>query len=475
MPASTDEPTRVDLLLTDGIVVTMDENRTVYSPGFVAITGSTITAVGPMSRRNAFEAGQTRSIAGNVVLPGLVNGHTHLTNGIHRGVYDEMPLAEWIPDAMWPVVRSCSRDRCYAGARVALAENLLNGVTTVIAGEFAVPDRSSMDGVLDAVTEARIRAVVSRVSVDSDESDDPSQATDEDVREAVDDALVEVTRLRAAYDSPLVEVVPEPLGVLRSTPEMVCEMTAYARAEGTRMTMHVASSPDEIKESQRRYGRGPIEQLAELDALGEHLHIAHCVIATPTEMRMLADASTGVSHNPVSNLMYAVGTAQLDELLRAGVSVGLGTDGASTNNGQNMWETMKMAVFLQKSRFGATWGSGELALELATIGGARAIGMADTIGSLEPGKQADLIVVDLDVPQHLPRLTWPSNLVYSHEHTAIDTVMVAGEVLVESGRLVGWDMAQIAAEANRAAGEVDAATGVFSRYQRRTRWNWVAG
>lgn len=466
-------PIPVDLLLTGAAVVTMDAERHVYAPGFLAVTGDAITAVGPAAERGRYVAAHTRDLPGHVILPGMVNGHTHLTNGIHRGLYDEMPLGEWVRAAMWPVVRSCTRERCHAGARVSLAENLLNGVTTVVAGEFAVPDRSSMDGVLDAVADSGIRAVVSRVSVDSDESGDPSQATDEDVRESIDSALAEVSRLRAWYDSPLVEVVPEPLGVLRCTPDMVREMTAYARAEGTRMTMHVASSPDEIVECRRRYGRGPIEFLADQDALGEHLLIAHCVIATPGEMDLLARHSTGVSHNPVSNLMYAVGTAQLHELLEAGVAVGLGTDGSSTNNGQNMWEAMKMAMFLQKARFGATWGSAELALELATIGGACAIGLGERIGSLEPGKQADLMSVDLDVPQHAPRATWPSNIVYSNEHTAVRTVMVAGRILVEDGELSGWDLPEVCAAAARAADEVEAETGVYGRYRARTRWTWV--
>ena len=468
-------PRRVDTLLSDAVVVTMDAERRVFDPGFVAITDGVIAAVGPAAEQANYLATDTRKLAGRVVLPGLVNGHTHLTNGIHRGLYDEMPLGEWISAAMWPVVRSCTRDRCYAGARISIAENLLNGVTTVVAGEFSTPDRQAIDGVLDAVAESGIRAVVSRVSVDSDESDDPSQATDEDVRESADAALAEVSRLRAAYDSNLVEVVPEPLGVLRCTPDMVREMTAYARSEGTRMTMHVASSPDEIAECERRYGCWPIEFLAEQDALGAHLLIAHCVLAKPEEMALLAATATGVSHNPVSNLMYAVGTAQLDELLQAGVAVGLGTDGSSTNNGQNMWEAMKMAMFLQKVRKGPTWGSGELALELGSLGGARAIGLDDRIGSLEPGKQADLIVVALDVPQHVPRATWPSNIVYSNEHTAVRTVMVAGRVLVDDGVLVGWDIPEICAAAHRAADEVEAATGVYGRYQQRTRWTWVRG
>ena len=147
--------------------------------------------------------------------------------------------------------------------------------------------------------------------------------------------------------------------------------------------------------------------------------IAHCVWPNEKERRLLAETSTGVSHNPVANLMYASGPRPLAEMIEAGVRIGLGTDGASTNNGQNLWETMKMAIFMQKSRFGAAWGSAELALELATIGGARAIGMDSEIGSIEVGKRADLIVIDLLQPHLVPRSTWPSNLVYSGDPHAV--------------------------------------------------------
>jgi 5-methylthioadenosine/S-adenosylhomocysteine deaminase len=155
--------------------------------------------------------------------------------------------------------------------------------------------------------------------------------------------------------------------------------------------------------------------------------------------------------------------------------VGLGTDGQSTNNGQSLWETMKYAMFAQKGRFGAQWGSAELALELATIGGARAIGMEDRIGSLQAGKQADLILVDLWAPQFQPRSTWPSNLVYANLPSAVDTVLVAGSVLVEGGRLRAWDADEIIAGANRASAEMESRTGLGAKYRARSRWSWVEG
>jgi 5-methylthioadenosine/S-adenosylhomocysteine deaminase len=464
----------VDLLLRGAIVVTMDGGRTVYDPGYVAVTKGVITGVGPDASWKGVAA-QVRDLAGHVVMPGLVNGHTHLSNGITRGLFDELPLAEWVDTGMWPTMRASTFDSAYHGARVALSENLLGGVTTTVVGEFGVPARDMMDGVLRAVTESRTRSVVARISVDSPDEHDPSQATPPDVREDIDAALSEVDRLRATYDSPLVEVVPEPLGVLRCSADMVREFTAYARTEGTRMTMHLASSPDERDEAQYRFGKGSIERLHDLGALGPHLLVAHCVWNDERERELLAEAGTGVSHNPVANLMYASGLMPLAEMLDAGVRVGLGTDGASTNNGQNMWEVMKTAVFLQKSRFGAGWGSAELAMELATLGGARAIGMDDRIGSLEVGKCADLVVLSLDRPQLVPRSTWPSNIVYSFAPDAVRTVVVDGQVVVDDGRVLAWDMDNVMAEGNRMAQEMDARTGLATAYRGRSGWRWVLG
>lgn len=466
------EVEQVDLVLTGATVVTMDSDRRVIEDGHVAIRDGRIVSVGP-ARECRVVATETRQLQDAVILPGLVNGHTHLSNGISRGLFDELPLADWVEHGMWPSLRASREETAFHGARVALAENLLGGVTTNVVGEFGSPNHDSIEGVLRAVTESRSRAVVARIAVDSDDDHDPSQATAADVRESVEGALAEVSRLRAAFDSDLVEVVPEPLGVLRCTAEMVREFAAYARSEGTRMTMHVASSPDERDEALHRFGQGSIEQLAELGVLGDHLLIAHCVWPNDNELRLLADSGTGVSHNPVANLMYASGLAPLAEMIDAGVRVGLGTDGASTNNGQNMWEAMKFAVFLQKSRFGANWGSAELALELATIGGSRAIGMDDEIGSLEPGKRADLMVADLGRPHLVPRGTWPSNLVYSGNPDAVTMVLVNGEILVDEGRLTQWDHGDVVAGGDAAAAQMNAATGLADRYRGRSRWTWI--
>ena len=463
-----------DIVVSGGAVASMNSQRTVYDPGYVAVRNNIIVGVGPQDECD-FVADRIIPADRSAVMPGLVNCHTHLSNGVSRGLFDELPLSEWVDKAMWPTLRATTENFAYEGARVSLAENILGGVTTMVVGEFGRPSPQVLDGTLRAIAESGSRAVVARISVDSAVDSDPSQSTAVDARETIGEALAEVMRLRSTYGSSLVEVVPEALGVLRCTPEMISEFASFARSENTRMTMHVASSPDEARESRLRLGMGSIERLHEIGALGPHLLIAHCVLPSADEIIMLAESRTGVSHNPVSNLMYATGIAPLSEMLDAGVRVGLGTDGASTNNGQNLWETMKMAIFLQKSRLSATWGSAELALELATIGGARAIGMEDMIGSLEVGKRADLIVIDLDRPHLLPRNTWPSNLVYSQNSSAVRTVIIDGEVVVKGGELLNWHCADLADRANAAAAAMNSQTGLADMYRERTRWIWNPG
>lgn len=470
MPPPSAEP--VDLLLAGGTVVSMDAHRRVWQRGYVAVRGGAIVGVGDLASCHS-RPGHTIDTTGLVVIPGLVNCHTHLSHGVYRGLLDELPLADWAGGGVWNLVRDSDRETCYAGARVSLTENVVRGVTTVAAGEMSSVDVHAIDGVLQAVRESGIRALVARMSADSDDETDASQTMPAAVREGVDTALAEVSRLRAEFAAPTVEVVPEPLGILRCTPRMVREMAAYARTEQCRMTMHVASSHDEIAECRRRYGMGCIEKLQQLGVLGEHLLIAHCLRCSPDEMRLLADTGTGVSHNPVSNLMYALGVAPLAELLDAGVRVGLGTDGSSTNNGQDLWETMKMAVFLQKDRQGATWGSAELALELATIGGAQALGMDDTIGSIEIGKRADLVVLDPGRPGVAPRSTWVSNLVYAPDSSAVRTVLVDGRPVAVDGKVVAWDDDLTVQLADAAALALDERGGLAAKYRARSRWRWI--
>jgi 5-methylthioadenosine/S-adenosylhomocysteine deaminase len=254
---------------------------------------------------------------------------------------------------------------------------------------------------------------------------------------------------------------------------MVQAMHEVSGRSGSLFTMHAASSQDEREASRRRFGHGSISELEKLGVLGPKTLLAHAIWLDDEEIALLATRGTGISHNPVSNAYYASGIARLPDLLRAGVRVGLGVDGASTNNSQNLWETMKMSMLMQKqAREQPDFGSAELALELATRGGAAALHMENEIGSLEAGKRADFIVIDIDRPSLAPESSIVSNLVYSNDPWAVREVYVDGELLVENGEHRRLKRQQVIGSANDAFRKVITQAGLSEYLQTRGRWRW---
>jgi 5-methylthioadenosine/S-adenosylhomocysteine deaminase len=268
-------------------------------------------------------------------------------------------------------------------------------------------------------------------------------------------------------------VTPEAIGVLRCTPEMVQAMHAVSVEHQCLFTMHAASSQDERDASRKRFGHGSITQLERLGVLGPRTLLAHAIWLDDAEIRLLAERGTGLSHNPVSNAYYASGVARLPELLAAGARVGLGVDGASTNNGQNVWETMKMAMLFQKQfREQPGFGSAELALELMTRGGAAALHLEREIGSLEAGKRADFIVIDTERVSLAPSQTIVSNLVYSNDPWAVRDVYVDGEHIVQDGVHRAFDRPAVIRGAQAALARVLERAGLTNYIEGRSRWQW---
>ena len=253
---------------------------------------------------------------------------------------------------------------------------MCTGVTTTTSGEIPAAHPDMIDAVLTAVERSGIRAVVSRIAMDSADESGAAQYIPPAYRDKPSFAADEVRRLQKRFNSSRVSVAPEALGVLRCTPDMIHAMHAVAVESGSLYTMHAASSQDERDESRRRFGHGSITELERLGVLGPKTLLAHAIWLDDREIAVLAERGTGLSHNPVSNAYYASGIARLSQLLSAGVRVGVGVDGASTNNSQNMWESAKMAMLFQKQKLEqASFGSAELALELLTRGGAAALHM----------------------------------------------------------------------------------------------------
>jgi 5-methylthioadenosine/S-adenosylhomocysteine deaminase len=461
-------------ILTDAMVVTMDDERRAYESGYVWLRDGRIHRVGPTTElAQTSEQVARRSLKGQLIMPGLINCHTHLSNGILRGIYDEMPLEVWFSKGMWPVLDALDGPSAEAGAELALLELTTTGVTTIATGEFGTPHPEVPDGVLTAVGRSGTRAVVSRITVDSGDESSAAQFIPKPYRERLPDAVDEVRRLQRAFNSDRVSVAPEALGVLRCTSDMVVGMHALAVDTDSHFLMHAASSQDERDESRRRFGHGSISELERLGVLAPKTLLAHAVWLDDEEIALLAERQTGVSHNPVSNAYYASGLARLSKLLERKVRVGLGTDGASTNNGQNVWETMKMALLFQKQELEqASFGSAELALELMTRGGAAALHMDSEIGSLEAGKRADLIVIDTERVALSPPQTVVSNLVYSNDPGAVRDVYVQGEAVVLDGVHQRLDREAAIGRAREALARLLKRTGLDSYLNGRGSWQW---
>ena len=463
-----------DLILADAMLITMDDERRAFESGFVWMRDGRIHRVGAMSDLGVVpDDADHRSVGGRLIMPGLINCHTHLSNGILRGIFDEMPLEVWFSKGMWPVLDALDGANGEAGAELSLLELMSMGVTTTAVGEFGTPNNDLLDGTLRAVHKSGVRAVVSRMTVDNPDDSSPAQFIPEAYREKPSIAADEVRRLQRAYNSALVSVGPEALGVMRCTPEMVVAMHEVAVETGSHFLMHAAASQDARDESRRRFGHGSITELEKLGVLGPKTLLAHTIWLDDREIAQLVEHQTGVSHNPVSNAYYAAGVARLPAMLDAGIRTGLGVDGASTNNSQNVWETMKMAVLFQKQwREDANFGSAELALELMTRGGAHALHMEDQIGSLETGKRADLIVIDLDTVALAPAQTVISNLIYSNDPAAVRDVYVDGELVVFERKHRYLDRAAVIEGARLALGRLLKQTGLDSYISGRSSWQW---
>lgn len=463
-----------EYIIRDATVLTMNDGRDCHESGYIWVRGEQIHRVGGVASLSDVPPGvEVRSARGRLIMPGLVNAHGHLSNGILRGIYDEMPLSVWFSKGMWPVLEAQDTQTGTAGAELALMEQMTTGVTTTVSAEFGTPRRELPDAVLAAVRKSRVRALVSRMTVDNPDESDRSQAVPAAHREPVARAIAEVERLQREYRSARITVAPEALGVLRCTPEMVEGLHDLAVRSNSPFLMHIASSKDEHLSSHRVFGHGSVTELKRRGALSGRTLLAHAIWLDDAEIRAVADASSGISHNPVANAYYASGFARLSDLLAAGVRVGLGVDGASTNNSQNLWETMKMALLVQKERVSdASFGSAELALELATRGGAAALHMEDRIGSLEPGKQADFISIDATRIALAPRRTLISNLVYSNDPQAVRDVYIGGEPVVLDGVHQYLDRDAVVKAADEAMERVLERSGLKAYLDTRSGWNW---
>ncbi len=436
-------------LIENGTVLTMNPADEILTPGWIEIVDGAITRVST-APIEADAVDLRIDASGRVVMPGLVNAHTHLFQTLIRGVYEHLPFTEWLR-CIYYCGRVLTADDCYVGAQLGSVEALRSGVTTLVDHQFLNRGLELPQATIAGMQAIGVRTVLARTIMDL------GALAPAEVLETPEEGLRSVEALLAQYpdrsDGMLTLMTgPNTPGVSASG-ELSQATKRFADEHGLRISAHIAESASVLTLVREQYGKnGVVAWLDELGALGPTVLAAHSVHLSGDEVRIYAERGVSVSHNPVSNMFLGDGIAPIVEMIEAGVNVALGTDGAASNNSQDMFEVTKMAALLQRARTQDPHAiSPTQALRMATINGARALGLDHLVGSIEPGKRADIIAVDLYGAAHNVAVhNVASHLVHCAKATDVEMVMVDGKILLEDREVLGLDEMGLLKEAQHA-------------------------
>jgi len=432
--AAQNAPRQVSLVLSGGTVVTMDPGNRVIANGAVAIDGADIVAVDTAdSIAKQFRGRETINSAGQIVLPGLINTHTHAAMVLFRGLADDLALSEWLNKYIFPAeAKTVSPEFVRAGTRLAALEMIQSGTTT-----FA--DMYYFEEEVAAATKAAgLRGVLGQTVIQFPVPDAKTPA----------DALVRAEAfIKAFKDDPLVTPAVAPHAMYTLDGPTLKAARELSKRYSVPTLIHLAETHDEIQAAQERFKASPVAYLDSLGFLGPGVLGAHGVWVSDADIAVLKARGVGVSHNPESNMKLASGTAPVPAYLRADVAVGLGTDGAASNNDLDMFEAMRFAALLHKhASVDPRALSAHSALEMATIRGARAMGMQKRIGSLETGKRADVITVSINGARQTPMYDAISHLVYVIRGDDVQNTIVNGQVLMRDRKVLTLDEKSVIAD-----------------------------
>lgn len=431
-----------DLLITGGLVVTMDEDWTTIQDGAVAVRNGAILAVGPTAELKAlYQANQTIDAVGHAIMPGLINCHTHAPMTLFRGLADDLPLDIWLHQHIWPAEAwAVKPEMVYWGTLLAAAE-MIQGGTTLFTDMYFFED-----DVGKAAKQAGIRAVLGEALVDfpSPNSKTPAEGL----------AYTEELLQKWAGD-PLVRVSVQPHAPYSASADLMTRGKELADRYGAIYLSHVAETANEVAELKAKTGQTPPAYLDELGVLDHKTIFAHGIHLSDADIELLAERETAIAHCPQSNLKLASGAARLPQLLAAGVRLGLGTDGAASNNDLNMWGEINSATMLHKLvNNDPTAADARTVIKMATRAGADLLGMGEQLGSLEAGKRADLILIDLEQPHLVPLYNIYSHLAYAVNKADVSTVIIEGQVVMRDRQLLTVDERELLAKAREMAAEI---------------------
>jgi 5-methylthioadenosine/S-adenosylhomocysteine deaminase len=436
----------VDLIVYGDHVVTMDPDMTVIENGAVAIEDGVILAVGSAaSIGETFTSDQKLHGDNRIVMPGLINGHSHAAMTLLRGVADDLALMDWLNNYIFPAeVEFVDAEFVRIGTELACWEMIRGGTTTFV-DMYYYPDT-----IAEVVERCGMRALISATVIDQ-RSPDAEDAADSIGK---GNGFIE----RWLGKNPRITPIFGPHANYTLNADQLQATREAATRYGVPVSIHLSESPFEVQYSKDTYGTTSIKMLESIGFFDGPTIAAHVVWPTEAEIPILAERKVGVIHNPTSNMKIASGIAPITDMLAAGVRIGLGTDGAASNNDLDMWEEMRLATLLQKvDQMNPEVLSATTVLRMATSGGATAIGLGDSIGSLEPGKRADLIQVAFEDVHHIPTYDVVSHLVYVNDEQDVASVVVDGKLLMKDGEFFTLDTARTAREATDLASRIQRA------------------
>lgn len=429
------------LLIKNGTVVTMNKNRDILKAD-ILVKGNKIADINPNIK---VEVDQIIDAKGKIIIPGLIQTHVHLTQSLFRGQADDLELLDWLKEKIWPLEASHTAESNYISAKLGLAEMIKGGTTSIVDMETV----HHTDSAITAIYESGIRALTGKCMMDYG-SDVPKELI-EDPNESISESI-ELFKKWHGKGNGRIQYAFAPRFAVSCTEELLLKVKELADEYNVMIHTHASENRGEIEFVLQDRGLKNVLYLDKIGFTGKNVILAHCIWLDNDEMKILADSGTTVAHCPTCNLKLASGIAKIPELIDMGVNITIGADGAPCNNNLDIFQEMKCAALIQKARLlSPTVMPAYKVFELVTINGAKAMQMEDKLGSIEKGKLADIVIMDLNKLHNNPcaNTNIYSQLVYSAQACDVDTTIVDGKILMLNRRLITLNEQSVINESNR--------------------------
>jgi len=423
---------KVNILIKNAKVLVYENGKLLTKDADIAIKGNKISQIEKIKADSGFQ--KIIDASNMLAMPGLINTHTHLSMVLFRNYADDMPLFDWLTKKIWPLEAKLTNEAIYKGSILGIAELIKSGVTGFLDMYFFA------DETIKAALETGVRVYIARGLTDEEEGKEGQ--------------LNETRRLFNEYHNQegRVKIYAGPHAPYTCSPRYLKKVIELAKELDIGIHIHLAETKKEVDECIEKWGKTPIKHVFDLGLFERPTIAAHCVHLNDEDIEILAKSNVSVAHNPTSNLKLASGFAPVEKMLKAGVNVTLGTDGASSNNNLNMFEEMHLASIMHKAlNYDAVSVPAESVIKMATINGAKALGIQDELGTLEVGKKADIILIDLRKPHLVPLNNPLSAICYSAQSSDVHTVIVDGKILMENYELKTIDIEKAMHDAEDAA------------------------